>query len=199
MVLALCFAMSINAFAATKSDKENDDENYYKFSVQANEEQLAEINMIKNKKISRLEFFQEVFPEIAEHFTEHQKEFYASLPFITSSNKTDDATPQDFSWMYSGSEISQAPSDRSIFFETWGQSLGDSVEFMLIDSYLVDINESFVDFATTDDYDTAFSAAYAIHYDPDRGTYYRTEGTTIFYYGGVAYTQVRNSDWLESI
>lgn len=55
--------------------------------MQANKEQLALINEIKGKKMSRLEFYETVFPDLASKFTDSQKERYARIPFRQKSSK----------------------------------------------------------------------------------------------------------------
>lgn len=80
----LNFAATKNASDATNSDGD------YEFSIHANAEQIAKINSIKGKKMTRLEFYEEVFPDVAKHFSAHQKDLFSKMEY--SQPGTSDAS-----------------------------------------------------------------------------------------------------------
>jgi hypothetical protein len=64
----------------------------YSFTVHANKEQLKKINELKGKKMTRLEFFEAVFPDIVAKLSDRQKKLYASMPYVFPGSQTSSST-----------------------------------------------------------------------------------------------------------
>lgn len=81
LALTICMVSSSNAFAATVDNKENQASEDFEFTVQANQDQLILINKLKGKKMSRLEFYESVFPDLVPKLSDNQKKRYANESF----------------------------------------------------------------------------------------------------------------------
>lgn len=92
-ICVFCFILSSSVFPVSKDSSKTDAINSdgdYEFSIHANAEQIAKINSIKGKKMTRLEFYEEVFPDVAKHFTAHQKDLFSKMEY--SQPATSDAS-----------------------------------------------------------------------------------------------------------
>jgi hypothetical protein len=82
------FLSSVMYQYTSTDNKKGQSQEDYSFTVTANQEQLKKINELKGKKMTRLEFFEAVFPDIVSKLSDNQKKLYASIPFEAPTPQT---------------------------------------------------------------------------------------------------------------
>jgi len=225
LVCTFCFTLSSTAFAATKDSSETvtssdgkpiyfsatknssktdttSSSGDYEFSIKANAVQIAKINSIKGKKMTRLEFYEEVFPDVAKHFTAHQKEFFSKMeysqPGTSSTLNTSNVTRSSI--VGTAASIIHQNSNRSIKFETL-VGTSENADSITIDSYLRDSDRNYIDYASAYETDAKSAEADGTFDNPDKGTSYRTEGEVYVYKSNVTPSSMityPNSKWLKA-
>jgi hypothetical protein len=84
IICTFCLILSSTIFTTTKDSGKTDTKSLngdYEFSIHANAEQIAKINSLKGKKMTKLEFYEEVFPDVAKHFSAHQRELFSKIDY----------------------------------------------------------------------------------------------------------------------
>lgn len=204
LALTICVVSSSNAFAATADNKKSQTEEDYKFTVKANQDQLELINELKGKKMSRLKFYESVFPDLVPKFSDNQKERYASEPFEdltktsanTSTPDTDSSiiNPNYIVLALCNATISQDSDDRSITGKSTCREITPIPPTpleMVIDVSVINSDGWLDAYSSTDEDDVTYAEVEATVYNPVKGLQYVATG--YFTITDWASVQMRNA------